>query len=156
MRTLVVLLVLGSTFIARGQDVFPKWMSFVNPEKYQLFYNKYDIPKEFLPYINYDYDHIASAGEKYQVGCVNTKNLPSGRMNWLAKDDAKHWIMSISYGGRVSGTYYYYFSKENDQIWCARLMYNGIDSKNLTLDQTHLKYIFKEYSVDSVEVGLKE
>lgn len=114
-----------------SQDTTVTWIYKIDTS-YHIQYQVSDIPNEFYTIIGIsDSTEIVNANKEYGVGC--TGSLPHKRLNWIAYDDKNHWILSVSYGGRGSGTDYYFLDKENGVINTNQLYFHGKNYDSLTL-----------------------
>ncbi len=104
------------TNTAFSQDTTVTWINNIDTNAYKVCFKKRCIPKEFYSIINIKKStDIANANKDYQTGCVG-HGLPLHRLNWLAKDKNNHWVLSISNGGLVQETCYFFIDKEKGKI----------------------------------------
>lgn len=130
------LLTFGFSF---AQDTSVTWINNIDTTTFKIFYSRKSIPKDFYKIIGISKrGDIVSAHKAYQKGCVN-RGRASKRLNWLAKDNNNHWVLSISYGGRASGTKYIYIDCNKDGLNINGFYFTGGHHNNYSLGQTITK-----------------
>lgn len=117
-----------------SQDTTATWLFNIDTSAYTVHFDKKQIPKELYAIIGIESTKdIANPGKSYQRGCVSNGVLPRKRLNWIASDSSNHWIISVSYGGRASGTKFYFVDKDNGKLNCNVLYFNRWRAEELTL-----------------------
>lgn len=125
-------LVLAKQLIA--QDTSVTWIHHVNPSAFTVHYDKKSIPQELFSILGIQsVADIANPGRRYQKGCIAYRNLPHKRLNWIATDSSNHWIVSVSHGGRGSGTLFYFIDKEKGDLNTSRFTVQVAGAEKLHL-----------------------
>jgi hypothetical protein len=136
---LFIAFILGSFYIF-SQDTTFAWVENIDTSVFSIKYKSRSIPKEFYAIIGIENaKQIASANEPYKIGSHSKKDLPNKRLNWLAEDKNKHWVLCISYSGLAHGTKYIYIDKEKGTLNYNTLKFTGEDNQTLTFCATTLE-----------------
>lgn len=134
MRKLLFVLLLISGKFLLAQDTTVTWMYTIDPATFTVQYDKKNIPEEFFSILGVEsVSDIANPGKPYQKRCTSVRDLPHKRLNWIASDSTNHWVLSISYGGRGSGTLFYFIDKENGKLNTNQFHLHAADPEKLNL-----------------------
>ncbi len=126
------------------QDTSAAWLTNIDSAKFKIYYKKRAIPRDFYQYVGIDnLSEIVSANKRYRQGCVG--RLPGNRLNWLAKDNNNHWVLSVSFGGKAHGTKYIYIDRDKNSYNVNGFRFFGADRNDLTLGRTIQKIRDKQY-----------
>ncbi len=141
---IVLFLVVGKFLLA--QDTTVTWMYDLDPATFTIHYDKKDIPEEFFSILGVESaSDIANPGKPYQKGCTSRRALPHKRLNWIASDSNNHWVLSISYGGRGSGTMFYFIDKETGKLNSNQFHLQKTMPEKLTLADSFKEIKAKRY-----------
>lgn len=132
-----------------SQDTNVVWLKNIDTLSFKLQYNKKFIPNDLCKYLEITKSEIANPNEPYRSGCLSQKGVPSTRLNWIAKDNQNHLVISVSIGGLAHRTLYFFLDK-------LPLLYNineisfGHDSRELSLGKVVTRiqsklFEFEEY-----------
>ncbi|MGZ3862890.1 MAG: hypothetical protein ACXVPN_10800 [Bacteroidia bacterium] len=151
---------LATCFVASvnllSQDTTVAWLNNIDTATFKIYYKKGSIPKDFYTFVGIDnLSEIVSANKPYRKGCLGS--LPGQRLNWLAKDNRGHWVLSVSFGGRAPGTKYLYIDHEKNIYNINGFWFLDDDRNNLTLGGALRKIKSGQYMrIDSDLLGLGE
>jgi hypothetical protein len=144
MRTLILTISLFVNIFLFSQNSTGNWINRIDTSLYTLRYRAIDIPIDFYTIIGINgLKEIANANDSFERGC--TGSLPHKRINWIANDSNNHWILSVSYGGRGSGTEYYFIDKVRSNLNVNQLYFYGPDSETLTLSLIAIRIRAKQF-----------
>ena len=115
-----------------SQDTNVVWLKNIDTLNFKLQYNKKFIPKDLYKYLEITKIEMANPNEPYRAGCVGQKGVPSTRLNWVAKDNQNHLVISISIGGLAHRTLYFFLDKQSLAYNINELSF-GHDSRELSL-----------------------
>lgn len=146
MRKLFIVLFLITGKFLSGQDTTVTWMYDPDPATFTIHYDKKYIPEEFFSILGIESaSDIANPGKPYQKGCTSVRDLPHKRLNWIASDSSEHWVLSISYGGRASGTMFYFIDKEKGALNSNQFYLQAVNPEKLTLAGSFAEIKAKRY-----------
>lgn len=152
MRTLIFIL----TFLA-GQSLFSQdttttWMFSIDTSAFTVRYDKGFIPAELYSAIGIQSTRdIANPHMPYHKGCTGTGTMPHKRLNWIAQDSSNHWILCISYGGKASGTQFYFIDKHTGEINSNVFYLHGINPEDYSLSTVLTKLKSGQYKRESAK-----
>jgi hypothetical protein len=150
MRQFFSIVFILTTRLLFSQDATVTWFKNIDTLSYKLFNTKDKIPKECYAVVGiYKLKEIANPDEICALGCVGKKGVPRIRLNWIAKDDKKHIIISTTTSGRGIFNHYYYFDYEKGKLNVNEIVFRY----SLTFGQTIQKTNSKEYKLEQ-EVDL--
>lgn len=135
MRSTLLILCLIADEQLFAQDTTVTWLFNIDTSAYAIYFDKKQIPQELYSVIGIESTKdIANPGRAYQRGCEGNGVLPRQRLNWIASDTSNHWIISVSYGGRASGTKFYFIDKDSGRLNSNILYFKRYQAEKLTLD----------------------
>lgn len=120
---ILFLFIFNSHFLFAQQDTTGAWFKNIDTLSYKVYFSKMYVPAQIISAIDMKKKFIAGPNGKFSSGCTGKgKKL---RLNWVAKNEKGHFVVSISYGGIVSGTYYYFVESNNGELNLIRLNISG-------------------------------
>ncbi len=145
-RAIILTVLILKTVILISQDTTVTWLTNINVAEFKIAYKKRAIPREFYDVIGIDHlRDIASAHRPYRQGCI-ANGLPGHRLNWLAKDDKGHWVLSVSFGGRGHNTKYIFIDHDKNKKNINGFYFLGEKCHDLVLSEMVSKIKSHEYN----------
>ena len=118
-----------------GQDTNVVWLRHIDTTSFKISYSKKIIPQDFYNYIGIkDLKGIANPNEECNLGCVSRKGVPNRQFNWAATDQKNHYIISVTTGGYMHRTMYYFLDRDSKKLNVNILNFEH-GSRNYTLEK---------------------
>lgn len=145
-KTTILALCLFAGRYLLSQDTTTTWMFHIDTSAFTVRYDKGFIPAELYAAIGIENTRdIANPHMPFRKGCTGTGTIPHKRLNWIAQDTSNHWILSISYGGKSSGTQFYFIDKDSGKINTNVFYLQGINQEDYSLSTVLTKLKSQQY-----------
>ncbi len=157
MRTtalLIFFLICGRIF---SQDTSVAWIKNIDTSRFEMRYDKKDIPKEFYKVLNIEnINKLANPTDKYSPGCTNPIRE---QLHWIAKENNR-WVICITYGGRGIFTRFFFLDTDKGKLNINEMHFQTPKRNDTLFGQIVAsiksgQYEFEEFDPDEYTIEVK-